>query len=1050
MSQGYWDKITIIRYITDNVVLNKKYEVIFCDEAQDFSRVELRFILYISEYMQYDLSNAPGVPIVFAGDALQTVRPTGFRYSEVTDMLYEELKEIAGFDLKTNSMSYNPTYNYRSSQQIVNIANAVQYFRKNKFKDSIESPQRAKMSEDSEDSCLNVFLSYEDVIDEVSLAKKLQYKSFIIPVNIDEKEDYVKKYPFLQQFESTIKTSIEAKGIDYKEVVLYGFGEYFIEHYGDYNININYTENSDSYNVRFFFNKLYVAATRARLELVIIDSSESKSNFWKLLIDDYAKSDWAKESEIAQYKIKDTICYGAGQISDIKNSSPETALENARKDKEQALLDNNTGLLRVAANQFLKMGYKKEYYLCLALKNRIEENWKEAVTYFLKKEVGTEGLEEAAKTYWEGQLLEPLQNMSGLKGEEHATRLLVAELFTKNTLTPHENRSLYEHRSTLNRLLKSITWRDKVISKLIYLTEQLNNDDQLKDIIAILEEISTDGDIDVWKKIGDVNHKLLRYEAAIIAWDKINYEGLLYYHAKSELEKRKENYSNYIVWVGMFIMEAIKEEDKIKNENDIISAYNANKTAIQKTNNIYTYLYVYGAALCRCLNDTLLIELGQIAEKSFAEIGKELVDYYQYLLESKRLPNSIINFVIDRWVKNAFKIGYSIEEINKFYGKIALENKKQYIPFCEEQIAELTEYPVLIHNVVSDHIETMRVKNFRKFSDVKVENLGLFNLIVGDNNIGKTSLLEAFLFTPNKEEYILRLSFSYINRCDIQPDKDKTKSSGQRFYYALDKKFIEDFKNNNNSNNDIEFIIEQKRNYWHYCIQNQTKGNETTQAIDFTTLSFTNSDYSILEDIPFLDAIKQPFMPYGKGYSSDLAQIYLSEIGSNRITEEQFIANMRLFIPGILRVIPDTKNETINIRDENFEEDCPLYQYGEGANKLFRILVLLTLHKGKRIMIDEIDAGIHFTRFEIFWRTILLIAQKDNTQIIATTHNDECIQYFNEILEKLGKDYQKESRIVQCKMVGDNLKIRTYIFDDFNIAIQNGFETRGGDKWKMS
>jgi AAA15 family ATPase/GTPase len=201
----------------------------------------------------------------------------------------------------------------------------------------------------------------------------------------------------------------------------------------------------------------------------------------------------------------------------------------------------------------------------------------------------------------------------------------------------------------------------------------------------------------------------------------------------------------------------------------------------------------------------------------------------------------------------------------------------------------------------------------------------------------------------------------------------------------------------------------------------------------------------MLLNLDFMDGIKQPFMPYGKGYSYDLAQAYFEEIGTKPKAEEKFLNDMKIFIPKIKRIVADTKNGVIEILDEDFpDEFTPLHQYGEGANKLFRILILLSLHKGKKVLIDEFDAGIHYTRFKKFWKTILEIAGNDQTQIFVTTHNDECIQYFADVLAELGIWHQHQSRVVQLKKVNQAIKIRSYEFDSFSLAIKDSVELRGG------
>jgi AAA15 family ATPase/GTPase len=187
-------------------------------------------------------------------------------------------------------------------------------------------------------------------------------------------------------------------------------------------------------------------------------------------------------------------------------------------------------------------------------------------------------------------------------------------------------------------------------------------------------------------------------------------------------------------------------------------------------------------------------------------------------------------------------------------------------------------------------------------------------------------------------------------------------------------------------------------------------------------------------------------MAYGKGFGMDLASIYQDKIGENPKMEAAFLENIRVFIPTIERVTADTRNGTIKIRDKAFpnDNDIPLHQYGDGANKLFRILVMMALHKGERLMIDEIDAGIHFTRFKAFWKTILKNAYKDQTQLIVTTHNEECIEYFTAVLQELGTSYEAVARVVQMKKVNQQLQIHSYSFESFNLAVERGFELRGG------
>lgn len=1032
--QGFWDKTKIIRYIKKNITNEKLYDVIFCDEAQDFSRVELRYILNLSTYLQYDLSNTTQVPIVFAGDALQTVNPTGFRAAEVKDMLYKELKEIAGFDLDTNKIEYAPTFNYRSSQPIVNVANAIQYWRKKHFQSDIKKPQIAKRPEFTKDSHLNVFLDY-DVVEsnKNGILDKLKYKIFIIPVNSDDRDEYIANSSILKRFpDINVKTAVEAKGIDYDQVVLYGFGEYAKE--------LNHQE---EYELRFFYNKLYVAVTRAQHELIILDNAASEEYFWKPLIDFYAGSNWSTESEVKSEEIRDTIVFGANQISNVMQSTPAMAIENAVKDKNQGIFDKNPFLLRVAANQFLRLGNKAEYYICLALMYKLQAKWEEAAKCYLRKEVGLEGFISAADTYWQGKMLSEFVGLSAdPNSETQKIRLIIANLILFETLQSNDLNYLHEKRNELRIVLKNTHWREEIIRALLSYLEKTVDNEPIKILIDIFEEICTASDRDVWCKIGNKNFAIQRYEYAITAFEKCGEEGVFYVRSKIEVSLRKEDIPELIFWKGRLMKELEDFYAKKNIRKEIIELYSTHKeTLLRQEPLFFALLYVYEALLIETKDEAEIIEIGRFAERLASSTNniKVLIDFYKDLLQGPDLSSNNFQYVLSRWAQKLFQLSKDVSLINEIYKHIAFINKVRFHVFTSSELNDLPSIPTKAQKDLPNHIQTITIKNFRGFDEVRIENMSLLNLVVGDNNIGKTSFLEALLFIDDKRELLRRLAFAYIERRNIYPDRS-INSEEARYVYNLDEKFLLDYKNYNNESW-IEFIIEQNRESWEFRLK---LSKSSTTPVNIDSLEFTDIDYRSLTDIAVSDSIKTPFIPYGKGFGIDLAKAYLDEIGTKPRLEQEFLNNMKLFIPTVNRIIVDTANGSIELLDSDYPENYrPLHQYGEGANKLFRILVSLALHKGKRVLIDEIDAGIHYSRFKFFWKIVLEIAKKDQTQVIATTHNDECIRYFNEVVAELGQAFQMDSRVIQLKQVAGNIKIRSYPFESFNSAIEGNLEIRG-------
>ncbi|MBK6996615.1 MAG: AAA family ATPase [Lewinellaceae bacterium] len=56
-----------------------------------------------------------------------------------------------------------------------------------------------------------------------------------------------------------------------------------------------------------------------------------------------------------------------------------------------------------------------------------------------------------------------------------------------------------------------------------------------------------------------------------------------------------------------------------------------------------------------------------------------------------------------------------------------------------------------------EHLTYFKVENFKRFDSLELTDIGQFNLVVGDNNVGKTSVLEALLFDTDRKKCISNL-----------------------------------------------------------------------------------------------------------------------------------------------------------------------------------------------------------------------------------------------------------------------------------------------------
>lgn len=1025
LEEGYWDKIKLIKYLNQNIKSHKKYEIIFCDEAQDFSRVELDFIMKLSVYPQYNLQDVPQFPVVFAGDALQTVNPTGFRKEVLKGMLFEQLQALK-FQIDGKELEFSPEYNYRSSKVITCLANAIQHYRKKQLGISVPPPQKSKRPVLHTYEHLNIFVDFPTFTEDLNLRKKIKHKTIIVPVESEDVKKYIKKYN-LDEFDSVL-SPVDTKGIDYKEVVIHGFGDYKL------------SNKLNGYEERFFFNKLYVAVTRAQSELVIIDSLEAKEEFWIPLIQCFIDSNENKNHETSLNSLDEILALDANVVVP---SSINDVEKDAVRLREQGKIDENISLLQVASKLFIQLGRKKEYYLCLAEIEEIKgspENWKAAAEHYKRKEVGVEGIALISKAYWRGGLWSELLKLPEPKGFQQQVHRAVASLFLREDATIEALKILVQHHSILLAELDYVGWKGQIVEKLgnVYRDGQHAKDIKVS-AIRLLEILDLSA---AWKQIADFYMEERQFQSAIDVLEKTGQENdIRYIKAKVQLAKTSGDPQSTIFWLGK-LRESLTDHDP-QLDVEIIGNFRLHNHDITAFNDLYAKAYVYASFLLQRADDPSLLSISQHVEKSFRESGKglELAELYGWLLKSGALKEYTLVFVLERWGKTRHLLGEPRESINA-----QVEEINGQPPFDEAELNNITELPTSIQPKLPTTVQNITINNFRQFKNLSVKNLGMFNLVVGDNNVGKTSLLEAFLLTPDKSEYLKYLALSHIERSKLIPEKDVT-SEGINIYYVLGdgEELLSRYKNHNAKKIEpISFEIQQNRHRWLYQVIYEK--SENSDSVPVQILAYDQEDFKLLASLPYQEIVKSPLISFGSGYDPILAQVYSDYILDDWREDEAFVKRMQIFIPQLDRIIPDTRKGAILLRDKQFTKPIPLHEYGDGANKLFRIMLALALHKGKRIMIDEVDAGIHHTKFKRFWKIILEIANHDQTQVIATTHNDECIRYFEEVLEESMEACQSGARIITLMrhVETDEIVSIVRLFDDFQYALERKRNIRGG------
>ncbi len=350
------------------------------------------------------------------------------------------------------------------------------------------------------------------------------------------------------------------------------------------------------------------------------------------------------------------------------------------------------------------------------------------------------------------------------------------------------------------------------------------------------------------------------------------------------------------------------------------------------------------------------------------------------------------------------------------------------------------------------HINYFKVENFKRFESLEVQDIGQFNLIVGDNNVGKTCLLEALLFDEeNHYQHLSNLisSLKISRKIDVFEGNEFDSINILNFFSKTKEKPIKlEFQYDGFSKSSLKLRTVNKSSLTSDDIYKLGAKNLIHQSanylIEFDNLVEKTLVYTSIHKEPNLFESYYPFTQFGLSYNDDLIEFF-SKISLKSSNYNYLIYELKQFIPELKSIEVNNaiiKNIPMLIVRENIMEDVkPISFYGDGLNKFFRYLLEIIVCEGKKLMIDEIDTGIHYLRMKQNFKSLFSLAIKNNVQLFATTHSKECLQYYKEALAELGiEDKARVIRMVEHK--DKNVKAYTYTFPQFEQSLDNENEIR--------
>jgi AAA15 family ATPase/GTPase len=338
-------------------------------------------------------------------------------------------------------------------------------------------------------------------------------------------------------------------------------------------------------------------------------------------------------------------------------------------------------------------------------------------------------------------------------------------------------------------------------------------------------------------------------------------------------------------------------------------------------------------------------------------------------------------------------------------------------------------------------IREIKIQRYKSLQNFQADGFARINLIGGKNNVGKTAFMEALYLISNLQDFY---------------QKENEDLEREKLYFEIIKSFISLQINRYG----VDFLLS-----W---------------IADTVSLnSFSNFEIEIPKKYKLLveDNIVSPnrFQKYNY-WNDGFFEIYKYEKNKyfyrlkekkNAMPEVGFYkfvtmcSNNQTNIRKLLsKIKKDDKNDELNgylfklfniSKIDMTDEDVLLFdiekksyrlsEYGDGVKNFINIILTILYDKERVVFLDEIENGVHYTKFDAMWKIIFQLSKENGVQIFATTHSKELIESY----ARVSKELQDESvsYIKMTQLDDGNIMAGVRDYEMLQSSIENSHEVRG-------
>lgn len=325
--------------------------------------------------------------------------------------------------------------------------------------------------------------------------------------------------------------------------------------------------------------------------------------------------------------------------------------------------------------------------------------------------------------------------------------------------------------------------------------------------------------------------------------------------------------------------------------------------------------------------------------------------------------------------------------------------------------------------------QQISIKNFRAIESLEMDNIKQINLLTGENNCGKTSVLEAIFLLVGMSNPQLAVNVHNFRGLTLTDNKDFS-----YLFYGFD------FARNPSMTGKLGF---QQRTLAIKPIYPRSTGIvEQLPGRHEPTDNKPISSTITTEDVP--DGLAFDFGVDGKPFHAEVkivpgnpanllgisigGQVNIQSASGYRESLRASFTNPATIMDGLYQrfeavLVKKESGEIINALREiepNLQDIrlgtgqmiyaditgigrlVPIHIMGDGIIKILSILVAILETKDGILLIDEIENGLHYSALVPLWKAIFKMAKESNTQLFIATHSYECIDAMTDVYRESG------------------------------------------------